>query len=155
MTLYRISPGDSVLQHWKSICIKADRCVNSPGFEPVVSLLMCICTHTQCRHECEWCPWRQTLPRVGLNSKLVCSVAVLLLTSFPPTIVRRSPEELCIQTTQTASNTDDDASGASRARKPSLRAVRWGLLIRVVVRRRVAWRDHRGPQVAGSRLGVI
>lgn len=41
------------------------------------------------------------------------------------------------------------------AQKGMLRAVRWGLLIGVVVRRRVAWRDHRGPQVAGSRLRVI
>lgn len=35
------------------------------------------------------------------------------------------------------------------------RAVRWGFLIRVVVRRGVSWRDHSGPQVAGSRLRII
>lgn len=44
--LTRISPGDRVLQHWKSICVKADRCVNSPGFGPVVSLDVSMHTHT-------------------------------------------------------------------------------------------------------------
>lgn len=36
-----------------------------------------------------------------------------------------------------------------------LRAVWWGLLVGMVVRRGVAWRDHGGPQVAGPRLRVI
>lgn len=35
------------------------------------------------------------------------------------------------------------------------RAVGWGLLVRLTVRRRVAGRDHRGPQVTDSGLGVI
>lgn len=88
-----------VLQHWESVCIKADRCVNSPGFESVVSLLM---WRTHCRHECERCPGRQNTRSScdGLNSKLACSVAVLLLLLFLTTspslqfstVVRKSPE---------------------------------------------------------------
>lgn len=105
----------TVLQHRKSVCIKADTCVNSPGFELDVSLLMCIRTHTECRHECEWCPGRQTLAP-SCWAELACSVAILL-TTFPSTkfstIVRKSQEDfLAVKPLNQHLTTPANVSGA-------------------------------------------
>lgn len=76
LTSYRINPGDRSLQRWKSFCIKADRCVNR------LSLSGCMCTHTHTVQAGVWVLPKETDTcslLVGLNSKLACSVAFLLL----------------------------------------------------------------------------
>lgn len=117
-------------------------------------LSMCMCTNTHSAGQKSVSGARGGecfLPRLGLKSKLVCSVALLpFLASFSSTlfwrIMKKSPEELCKQPMMFQ---------VFPFLAAVLRAVWWGLLIWKVVRRGVAWRDHCRPEVAGSRLGIV
>lgn len=91
-------------KHWKSVCIKADTCVNSPGLELDVSLDLYM--HTNTHTVLTWVRVvpRETLPRLGwTQSKRALSSPPFLQTKSA-TIVRKSPEDLCNQTTPSASN---------------------------------------------------
>lgn len=111
-----------------------------------LSLSVCICTHTHSagmsvssvpgvKHSLTLCCWAELKVNVLCRPILSFNTVLDDCEEEPRGIVHSKPLGQHLQAV--------------------LRAVRWGLLIRMVVRRRVTRRDHCGPQVAGSRLGVI
>lgn len=94
---------------------KADRCVNSPGFDQVVSLDVDVHKHTQCRpEECERCPGRRMLspsPWAEVKVSVLCGSPPLPRLFFFNTLLK-DYEEKSRGTVQTP----DDVSGVSFSR---------------------------------------